>query len=134
MPSLNIIKNDKWLAPFTFVIANRLEKTKLKFNSIKQNNIKLSDSVNGHLFYGLHRKNDAWVIREWAPNATSVHIIGDFSNWKPLPEYSFTKLENGNWECNLPTEVFKHGDLYKFKVVSIALKSALTFLIFASSA
>jgi len=116
MASLKIIKNDSWLAPFTFVIANRFEKANAKYNGIKGNNLRLSDSVNGHLYYGLHRHTSGWVIREWAPNATSMYIIGDFCDWKPQEKFRFTKLENGNWECLLPLDSLKHGMLYKLLI------------------
>jgi 1,4-alpha-glucan branching enzyme len=116
MASLKIIKNDSWLAPFTFVIANRFEKTKAKFESIKKNEPRLSDSVNGHLYYGLHKHSTEWVIREWAPNATSIYLIGDFCNWKPLEKYKFLPLENGNWECKLPLDTLMHGMLYKLQI------------------
>jgi len=116
MASLKIIKNDPYLSPFTFVIANRFEKTKLKLKQIKSNKPKLTDAVNGHLYYGLHRHSNNWVIREWAPNAISIHLVGDFCNWKPNDEYSFSKLENGNWECKLPLKALKHGMLYKLLI------------------
>jgi len=116
MASLKIIKNDSWLAPFTFVIANRFEKTKSKLNDIKKDKSSLSESINGHLYYGLHRHNTEWVIREWAPNATSVYLIGDFCDWKPQEEYKFNKLENGNWECTLPLGRLRHGMLYKLLI------------------
>jgi len=116
MVSLKLIQNDSWLAPFTFVIANRFEKTKSKLNSIKKDNFSLSDSVNGHLYYGLHRHSTEWVIREWAPNATSLYLIGDFCDWKPQEEYKFNKLENGNWECTLPLSKLRHGMLYKLLI------------------
>ena len=30
------------------------------------------------------------MLRECAPNATDIYLIGDFSGWKPQKEYAFT--------------------------------------------
>ena len=32
--------------------------------------------------YGLHQQDDIWVYKEWAPEAKSISIFGDFNNWK----------------------------------------------------
>ena len=74
-----IYETDPWLAPFKDAIEARhagiaAEKRKL-FGSGK-----ISDKANNHLYYGLHFQDDAWVFREWAPNATRIYIIGDFNN------------------------------------------------------
>jgi len=116
MPSLKLVNNDSWLKPFESVILRRFEKTKLKLNDIKKTNSKLSDSVNAHLYYGLHRTETSWVIREWAPNATSIYLIGDFSGWETLEKFRFKKLENNNWECTLPLKDLHHGMLYKLLI------------------
>jgi len=113
MSSLKLIDNDSWLEPFSSTIIHRFEKTKSKLNNIRKNNTYLSDSVNGHLYYGLHREEASWIIREWAPNATSIYLIGDFSEWRPLEDYKFKKLENGNWECKVPLNELRHKMLYK---------------------
>lgn len=116
MPSLKLIENDSWLKPFESVIVKRFEKTKSKLNDIRKNNSKLSDSVNAHLYYSLHRTETLWVIREWAPNATSIYLIGDFSGWEILEKFRFKKLDNDNWECIIPLGKLKHGMLYKLLI------------------
>jgi len=116
MSSLKLIENDSWLEPFGSTITHRFEKTKSKLNDIVKNNVKLSDSVNGHLYYGLQREKSSWVIREWAPNATSIYLIGDFSNWEPLEKYKFQKEDSGNWECKVPLNELQHKMLYKLLI------------------
>lgn len=116
MLSLKLIENDSWLKPFSPIINNRFEKTNLKLQSIKKNNSKLSDSVNAHLYYGLHREEKSWVIREWAPNAISIHLVGDFSQWQSIDQLKFSKVDNENWECRIPLEQLKHGMLYKLLI------------------
>ena len=65
---------------------------------------RLSDSCNSYLYYGLHRTNEGWVFREWAPNATAIYLLGEFNDWRKHPDYALTKVGNGNWEIKLPQE------------------------------
>lgn len=77
----------------------------------------LSEFASGYLYFGLHKENGEWVFREWAPNATDIYLVGDFSEWKELPEYRLKRVsETGNWEVKLPAGTLKHEDLYKMKV------------------
>ena len=116
MQLLKLIENDSWLEPFKPVINRRFEKSKNKIKEIIGDKSNLSNSINGYLYYGLHRTNSNWVIREWAPNAISIYLIGEFSNWKPMEEYSFAKLKDGNWECTVPLSTLKHKMLYKLLI------------------
>lgn len=115
--TLNIIKHDLWLEPFEEAINGRyryaLGKKSELTNGGKQS---LSDFATGYLYFGLHKTGKGWVFREWAPNATQIYLIGTFSNWKEDQAYAMTRLENGNWEMELPADVLHHGDLYKLIV------------------
>jgi len=115
--TLNIIKHDLWLEPFEEAINGRyryaLGKKSELTNGGKQS---LSDFATGYLYFGLHKTGKGWVFREWAPNATQIYLIGTFSNWKEDKAYAMTRLENGNWEIELPADVLHHGDLYKLIV------------------
>ena len=53
------------------------------------------------------------MFREWAPNATAITLIGDFSDWKQLPEYEMRRQADGAWELRLPKDAISHGQLYK---------------------
>lgn len=71
-------------------------------------------SINNHLYYGLHKEADgSWVIREWAPNATKIYLIGEFNNWKRTSAYEFKIAGQGNWELRLDPMFLSHGELYK---------------------
>lgn len=115
--TLNIIKHDLWLEPFEEAINGRyryaLGKKSELTNGGKQS---LSDFATGYLYFGLHKTSKGWVFREWAPNATQIYLVGTFSNWKEDQAYAMTRLENGNWEMELPADVLHHGDLYKLIV------------------
>ncbi|NOY49564.1 MAG: 1,4-alpha-glucan-branching enzyme [Chlorobi bacterium] len=116
MPALRLIENDSWLEPFSSKILSRFEKTKSKLKDIKKDKPRLTDAVNAHLYYGLHKQKNSWVFREWAPNATSIYLIGDFSDWEVLGENKLHKLGNGDWECRLPLKKLHHGMLYKLLI------------------
>ena len=108
--------SDPWLKPFTHVIDKRIGKCLLKEKQLTGNKL-LSDFALGHYYYGLHRDNERWIFREWAPNGTAIFITGEFSGWMENKKYMLKKINpHGDWEIFLPLETFKHGDLYKLSV------------------
>lgn len=109
------LENDPWLHPYKAVIEKRLAKARETGQRLGLDQI--SALGRQHEYYGLHRQTDAWVFREWAPYATELFLIGEFSDWKPLPEYRATALENGNWELILPAEALQKGQLYALHMV-----------------
>ncbi len=78
----------------------------------------LVDFSNSYLYYGLHKnKNGSWVFREWAPNATAIFLIGEFSDWKEQEQFKLKRINGGgNWEITLPAPLLKHGTLYRLKI------------------
>ena len=114
---LNLIKNDPWLEPFSPVIEHRHQSALEKEKELCGKKSTLSDFADGYLYFGLHRtEKDGWIIREWAPNATEIFLIGDFSDWKERPAYRFKPLSNGVWEIKLDAEQLHHLDLYKLSM------------------
>ncbi|WP_322932708.1 alpha amylase C-terminal domain-containing protein [Bacteroides sp. CG01] len=115
--TLNLIKSDPWLEPYAAAITGRhqyaMDKEAELTNGGKQT---LSDFASGYLYFGLHRTDKGWTFREWAPNATHIYMVGTFNNWEEKEEYSLKRLQNGNWEINLPVNAMQHGDLYKLIV------------------
>ena len=110
-----LIKNDSYLQPFASTITARLKAAQVKENEILQGT-SLPDFSQGHKWYGLHRENNRWVIRDWAPNATAIFLIGQFNDWQEKPEYALQSIGSGNWELILPPEKMNHGDLFAFSV------------------
>ncbi len=110
-----LVENDSWLLPFADVILRRQELVRQR-QSVLCRGRRLSDVALGHLYYGLHKTNGEWIFREWAPNATEIFIVGDFSGWKIEKEFALTQKYNGNWEITLPLDTLKHGQKYKLFV------------------
>ncbi len=117
METLNLLKNDPWLEPYAEAIKGRhqhvLDKEMELTGKGKQT---LSEFASGYLYFGLHRTDKEWTIREWAPHATKIFLVGTFNNWQESPEFAFQPLSNGNWELTLPTKAIGHGDLYKLMI------------------
>ena len=116
MNTTSFYLSDPWLKPFTEVIDRRIAKCLSKEKNLVGNGT-LCDFAMGHYYFGLHRNNDSWVFREWAPNANKIFVIGVFTGWKEKQEYMMNKINPaGDWEIILSPEALKHGDLYKLSV------------------
>lgn len=114
---LKLIKDDPWLEPYSDAINGRFNYVVSKEKELTNNGkISLSDFADGYLYFGLHRLEKGWVLREWAPNAEKIVLVGTFSDWTEKKAYQFKKKKNGIWELNLKPEELKHGDLYKLHV------------------
>ncbi len=114
---IGLVKNDSWLEPFEGAIVGRHQNVVNKLNELTNNGKQtLSDFASGYLYFGLHRTENGWTLREWAPNATEIYVVGDFNGWNELPQYKMKKQKNGNWEINLKPAAMKHGDLYKLRI------------------
>ena len=115
--TLRIIKDDPWLAPFEAAIEGRHNDAVRKIDELTGGTCKLKDWANAYNYYGLHRLDDGrWALREWAPNATAIYMVGDFNHWTDCAPFAMKHLDGGNWELILPEHALKHGDLYKLKV------------------
>jgi 1,4-alpha-glucan branching enzyme len=77
----------------------------------------LTDFASGHEFFGLHRVPSGWVFREWAPNATSIFLVGDFSDWQEKSRFKLHRVSSeGIWAIDIPAEVLKHKGLYRLRI------------------
>ena len=56
-------------------------------------NQSLSDFASGYLYFGLHKIKRSWYLREWAPNATAIYVLGTFNDWKKDENYRLYPLE-----------------------------------------
>ena len=114
---LDIVKNDSWLDPFKDVITSRHDCFLKKEKELMQNDkLTLSEFASGHHYFGLHKTSNEWLLREWAPNATNIFLIGEFNNWTKAELYRKKRLDNGVWELKLPLSKLKHQDIYKLWV------------------
>ena len=116
MKKLAIYKNDPWLEPFAAAIEGRWQDAVKKEKELTARCHSLNDFANAHQYFGLHKMGDWWVFREWAPNASQIYLVGDFSGWKERPEFALKRLKGGVWELHIPASVLSHGQLFKMSV------------------
>ena len=116
--TIGLVKNDSWLKPFEPAITGRHQHALDKLAELTRGGRdSLSDFADGYLYFGLHRtEQGGWVLREWAPNATAIYLVGDFNSWSEMPQYAFKAKKNGVWEIKLPERAMHHGDLFKLRI------------------
>ncbi|MBR1426237.1 MAG: alpha amylase C-terminal domain-containing protein [Paludibacteraceae bacterium] len=113
--TLRLIQSDPYLQPFEAAIQGRYDYALRKEQEITGGQ-KLSDWATGYLYFGLHRTADGWVLREWAPNATAIYLLGDANGWQKDERYRMQPLQNGVWELRLPDNALHKEQLYKLLV------------------
>ena len=113
---LKIIAEDPWLEPFQDAIQGRHLDVMRKLHDLTQHG-SLVDFANAYNYFGLHkRKGGGFVFREYAPNASSVTLIGDFSKWQEDPRFRCSNIGDGVWELIIPKGRIHNGDFYKMLV------------------
>ena len=113
MDTKMIYDSDPWLEPWKSIIDSRHRNIQFRLNSLADASGHLSGRMNNHLYYGLHRTDNGWVFREYAPNASKIFLLGDFNNWKRNPSWELHACGNGDWEIRIPDGFLSHGQLYK---------------------
>lgn len=109
-----ITEIDPWLEPYT-------DKLKARSWHILENSRRILSGKSveefalGYLHFGLHETSEGWVLREWAPNASRVVLVGDFNDWQDEDSYEFER-SGDEWTLKLPKKSLRHGDNYKLHV------------------
>ena len=108
--------DDAYLKPFESAIRGRAEHAAARAKELAGDQ-PLEDWASAHEFYGLHLKGDRWSFREWAPNATSMWLVGDFSEWKIDPRFECARIPGTDtWGVDIPKELIRHGDNYRLEM------------------
>jgi 1,4-alpha-glucan branching enzyme len=111
------LAEDPYLKPYARVLLRRLDRIDQTARRLTENKRSLADFAAGHEFFGLHFEAQQWVLREWAPNATAIYLIGEMSAWQPRRDLGFNRIDKqGIWELRLPAGRLHHGDLYRLNV------------------
>ncbi len=112
-----LVDRDPLLAPYAESIRRRLARIDAAERRLTGGRVSLADFASGHEYFGLHRRGRRWVLREWAPNASRIFLIGDLSAWAEQPRFALNRLTpSGVWELSLPANALRHGDLYRLTV------------------
>jgi 1,4-alpha-glucan branching enzyme len=118
-----IIEIDPWLKPVTQEVTDRYERFINRLTYIESNFRSIAEFASAYKWMGIHYSaaEKCWIYREWAPEAYSLHLTGDFNQWN-YTSHPLVKLENGIWEIKLDKnayrETFTHGSKIKVLVTS----------------
>ena len=114
---LKLIKNDAYLEPFSDAINGRYQAAIDKKIELVGEKGSLNDFATGYLYFGLHKTEDSWILREWAPNAIDIFVVGDFNDWKESAKYAMKRIKGtGNWEIKIKNKNFRHGTHFKLMI------------------
>ncbi|MGA0846285.1 MAG: alpha-amylase family glycosyl hydrolase [Luteolibacter sp.] len=113
-----LVVDDPWLEPHAGVIRRRMERMDSELRALESRAGGLRAHAGGHLQIGIHRdgKSGAWVVREWAPLAEALFLIGDFNGWN-RESHPMVKGAHGVWEIQLAPDTLEHGQLIKLHIV-----------------
>lgn len=115
MSNKTLVDLDQWLAPHKSTIQAREKYISSKLKNVLSSKTPAEFAM-GFLHFGLHKTDAGWTFREWAPNATQIFLVGDFSDWKEREEFALSRDKNGEWSINLPENSLRHGQKYKLRV------------------
>ena len=115
MSKKTLVELDPWLAPHEPVIKAREAYVSSTLEKVLDGKSPADFALGFHHF-GLHRTQDGWIFREWAPNATHIVMVGDFSDWQEREEFTLQPGAHGEWSVDLPRDALHHGQKYKLRV------------------
>ena len=113
-----LIKNDPWLAPYEDDVRRRMDRCAKHLEAIKENFDSIHSFAGAHHHFGIHHDAgpDTWTIREWAPAAKSVSLLGDFNDWDP-DSHPLESVGHGVWQLIVPGYTLKHEQRVKLHIV-----------------
>ncbi|MCA8976401.1 MAG: alpha amylase C-terminal domain-containing protein [Planctomycetes bacterium] len=107
---------DPLLAPYEAIMRRRLVAIEGLRRRLIGKGSTLAAFADGHRRLGLHRERRGWVLREWAPGADSITLVGPFSDWTVRPEFALQRVEDGIFELRLDDGVLAHGSRHRLMV------------------
>jgi 1,4-alpha-glucan branching enzyme len=112
-----LMARDPYLKPYEHPLRRRIQNARDMAARLTQNSASLEEFASGHEYFGLHFRENQWVFREWAPNATAVYLIGEMSGWQEQPRFALERIDpQGVWEIRLDPGALTHGDLYRLRI------------------
>ncbi|MEJ2587359.1 MAG: alpha amylase C-terminal domain-containing protein [Deltaproteobacteria bacterium] len=114
---LPLVQKDPYLKPYEKDLRRRIQRVLDTEARLTRQAGDLGRFASGHEYFGLHSAGDEWVLREWAPNATALFMVGEATGWRESPEYALKRInDRGVWELRLPGDALCHGQLFRFRI------------------
>lgn len=115
---LKILEIDPWIKPYEKDLQLRMDRYVRVKKSLLGTSRNFSSFANAHLYYGIHPSESGWTYREWAPDAESLHLVGDFNGWNG-ESHPLHRLPDGSWELFIPgRDTLPHLSRVKVRVRS----------------
>ena len=112
-----MLRNDPYLVPYEDTLIRRLRRTVTTLEKLTEQRQSLADFASGHEYFGLHFRDNRWIFREWAPNASAIFLIGDMTDWHENQAYELRRINSaGTWEITLDARQLRHGDHFRLSV------------------
>ena len=119
-----LIALDPWLEPYAGRLRDRFKHYQHFRAVLEEHGGAMGEMTTGHKYFGLNRgtkdgRSGTWY-REWAPEAKSLRLIGDFNSWDRGAN-PMVRDQWGVWSLFLPDEQFaeklRHESRVKVHVV-----------------
>ena len=113
-----LVRDDPWLEPHQGTIERRMREFRETLAEIEKSSKSLATYATGHKYVGIHfhPTTHTWTIREWAPAAQAVSLIGDFNNWNREAN-PLTPSLSGVWNLELAGDALVHGQKVKLHII-----------------
>ncbi len=115
-----LVQDDPWLEPHQPAIVRRMAQFTAESEAIRSRSKSLAAHATGHQFVGIHfhPTSGTWTVREWAPAAQAVSLIGDFNEWnREAHPLVLAPSQHGVWQLELPATALAHGQKVKLHIV-----------------
>lgn len=103
MTTFKILEDNEWLKQYKDPLIKRHNNFETVLETINKKYGSIDDFTESYKFYGLHHRDNAIYYKEWAPNAKTIYLTGDFNEWNNSdPETKCTRDKNGCFNLCLP--------------------------------
>jgi 1,4-alpha-glucan branching enzyme len=111
------LQDDPYLCPYLDTIRRRAHAAESAARRLAQGPGSLPEFACAHEYYGLHRRDGGWIFREFAPNASGIWLVGDFSGWEVRDAFALRRIPGRDvWELRLPAGSVQHGQHYRLEM------------------
>ena len=113
-----LVLDDPWLEPHQGAIERRMQRLETELKAIETHAGSLTDHARAHAQLGVQWDGNtaSWHIREWAPAAQAISLIGNFNDWQ-RDQHPLTRGADGVWHLELPAATLSHAQKVKLHIV-----------------
>ncbi len=117
-PTVRPLSADPYLKQYREALQGRAAETRRVEARLTGGARSLADFASAHEYYGLHgTPAGGWVFREFAPNATALWLVGDFSGWRREDAYRARRVsDEGVWEWRGAASALRHEQYYHLEM------------------